>query len=83
MNRFKFYFFIINRKQLASKILLQIIQLLKVLNFLTFYQLSKIEAILQGPDRKDMQRFAAAANVVLTSEKVRGKTPTSTACSMQ
>ncbi|XP_047136420.1 kinesin-like protein KIF28P isoform X2 [Hydra vulgaris] len=49
----------------------------------TTLELSKIEAIMLGPDRKDMQRFAAAANVVLTTEKVRGKTPTSTACSLQ
>uniref|UniRef100_A0A7M5U6V4 Kinesin-like protein 6 n=2 Tax=Clytia hemisphaerica TaxID=252671 RepID=A0A7M5U6V4_9CNID len=49
-----------------------------------------LESLLQGPDKKDMQRFHAAAGVVLQGEKLnkdavanKGKIQSSTACSIQ
>ena len=49
-----------------------------------------LESILEGPDRKDMQRFHAAAGVVLQGEKLKGdvaankgKVQSSTACNIQ
>ena len=52
--------------------------------------MNDLEALLHGPDRKDMQRFHAAAGVVLQGEKLnkdvtanKGKIQSSAACSIQ
>ena len=52
--------------------------------------MAELEDILHGPDKKDMQRFHAAADVVLKGEKLKhdvtankGKIHSSTACSIQ
>ena len=54
-----------------------------------------MESLLRGPDKKDMQRFHAAAGVVLQGEKMKvgdgvsasssgkGKVQSSTACNIQ
>jgi len=50
---------------------------------------SDLEAIMKGPDRTEMQRFHAAADVVLHGEKLKhdkakkGDTPGSKACTIQ
>ena len=65
--------------------------------FLPIKQVSDLESLLQGPDKKDMQRFHAAAGVVLQGEKMKvgdgapvaspsggkGKVQSSTACNIQ
>lgn len=56
----------------------------------TNVEVKAVQSILKGPDKADMQRFHAAADVVLKGEKLRketvankGKVPTSTACTIQ
>ena len=58
-------------------------------------QVAELESLLRGPDKKDMQRFHAAAGVVLQGEKMKvgdgvsasssgkGKVQSSTACNIQ